>query len=307
MHLRLPFMAILYQTPETNTLYVWYHPQTAGLHPGLYALNLTTNTFTLVGTVSQTMGSMMYDNFGRLFGYGSTTLGTNQDRLWQIDQSTAVTTPVGVPDITITQSDGASCAFKLSLGLTAGTPCVKAGASFDYKALVSNFTNYVPKNAVFRDTLNNRFSFTTPAATLQTALRLIYGNLTTVTYSNFNSGTNNVLTVTGMTIPNQEQDTFSLNVTANPAAVFTNGESIDNYAYITNVVGYNGGTEKSTDQNKNTPNSAAHINAYLAPTATVTTTPGTCTATLTATPASGVTYQWANTGGDISGRYRGNL
>lgn len=97
--------------PTTKELYCWYHPTSASSVRGLYKINLTTNTFTFMGTnSSNTMGSLFFNSTGNLYGYGSATIGGVQDRFYTINKSTGVTTQFGTPDLQVTQTDACNCA-----------------------------------------------------------------------------------------------------------------------------------------------------------------------------------------------------
>ena len=97
--------------PLNQDLYCWYHPTSASSVRGLYKINLTTNSFSFMGTnTSNTMGSLFFNSLGLLFGYGSASIGGVQDRFYSINKNTGATTQFGTPDMQVTQTDACNCA-----------------------------------------------------------------------------------------------------------------------------------------------------------------------------------------------------
>jgi len=102
--------------PTNQDLYCWYHPTSSSSVKGLYKINLKTNTFIFMGTnTTNTMGSLFFNAAGNLYGYGSATIGGNQDRFYTINKNTGATIQFGTPDIQVTQTDACNCAAMTSI------------------------------------------------------------------------------------------------------------------------------------------------------------------------------------------------
>ncbi|MEO5942959.1 MAG: Ig-like domain-containing protein [Ferruginibacter sp.] len=245
--------------PTNNRVYCWYHPSPAPATNvvGLYELtNISTATPTLVkigGAQAYTMGSLFFNDRGELFGYGSSTLGSNQDRIFAINKTTGAISQFGIPDLAVSQSDGCECSFRLGLDRQASVPVLniqKCGLdSFDYTFTVRNYTVAAITNITFSDTLDSRISYTTQAAALQTQLRTVYGTGATVAITSFGSGINNVINVTGMNIPTGT-NIFNLTVRVD-ANRFSAPTTIYEQAYLKGVSVILGGPNEPSN-NPNT-------------------------------------------------------
>lgn len=242
--------------PTDGTIYAWYHPTTGTALPGLYTLTNVTGTtpsFQKVGsqTVGQTntMGSLFFTDDGQLFAYGATTLGGTQDRLFIIDKTTGNVTQYGAPDIGVSQSDGCSCAFRLSLEKSSSVPSINlqrcATDTFKYYFKTRNYTGATVSSIIFRDTLDSRFYAATSAAALQTTLQAIYGGSVAVTIGNYGTGTNNLITATGLSIASGTQ-TFSIPVGLS-ADAFSASTVISAQAYLDNLSATLGGPKEASD------------------------------------------------------------
>ena len=215
--------------PTNNNKYVWYQPTAAGGTPGLYKLDSNTSLITLVGSsVQQSMESLFFDETGGLYSYGATSLGGTQNILFSINKTTGVLTTVGTPDITVTQSDGCNCAY--GAGITLASPvslnynnCTTNPFNFTYG--LTNSTGAPLTGATVSHTLDPRFKITATAASIQTSLVPVFGATPVVTITSSGGGTNNVLTITGLTIP-VGTNFFNVAVAQVVGATFTGGETI---------------------------------------------------------------------------------
>ncbi len=195
--------------PITGRCYCWYHPTATVTPPlGLYEitnLSATTPALVKIGVAqSYTLGSLFFNDRGQLFGYGG-TLGSTQDRIFAIDKAGGTATQYGLPDIAVTQSDGAACAFRISLDRQVSVPFLnipKCGVdTFNYIFTTRNYTLAGATNITFGDTLDTRLSYAFNAATLQTQLQATYGAAVVVTLSSYGGGTNNRVNITGLNLP----------------------------------------------------------------------------------------------------------
>jgi hypothetical protein len=200
--------------PVTGKMYCWYHPNPAATSNlrGLYEITNITGAspaVTKVGATGQDyiMGSLFFNERGQLFGYGSATVttGSLQDRFYAIDKANGLATQYGLPDSAVSQSDGCECAFRISLDRQVSVPMLNIPKctidTFTYTFTVNNYTSTAPTAITFSDTLDIRLAYAFNAATLQTTLRAIYSASATVTLSSYGGGVNNVVNVTGMTLP----------------------------------------------------------------------------------------------------------
>lgn len=102
--------------PTTQQLYCWYHPTATSSVRGLYKIDLSTNKFIFMGTNSNnTMGSLFFNSTGKLYGYGSATIGGVQDRFYTINKTNGATAQFGTPDMQVTQTDACNCATLASI------------------------------------------------------------------------------------------------------------------------------------------------------------------------------------------------
>lgn len=231
--------------PTTGRVYAWFHTS-GNAYTGLYEIvNISSSTPSLVkvGTTYQaiTLGTLFFTDRGQLFGYGSTTLGGNQDRLYAIDKATGNYLQYGAPDLAVSQSDGCNCGFRLSLEKSASAPIINLRRcsidTFYYNYRINNTTAGAFTGIGLSDTLDYRLSFATSATALQTTLQGLYGSGVAVSFSNYNGGTNNILTVTGMNVASTIGTTPSL-VTVPiriSAQQFSGPTVISQQAYLTGV------------------------------------------------------------------------
>ncbi|RYZ48548.1 MAG: hypothetical protein EOO14_21940, partial [Chitinophagaceae bacterium] len=245
--------------PTTNRVYCWYHPSPAPASnlTGLYEItNISSANPALVkvgGAQTFTMGSLFFNDRGELFGYGSPSLGTNQDRVFAINKATGAVSQFGIPDQAVSQSDGCECTFRVSLDRQVSVPVIdipKCGIdSFNYIFTARNQTLAIINNLTFSDTLDSRLSYTNNPALLQTQLRTIFGSGATVTISSFSGGTNNVINVTGMNIPSGA-NSFNLTVKVD-ANRFASAAIISQQAYLKGISAVLGGPNEPSN-NPNT-------------------------------------------------------
>ena len=244
--------------PTTNRVYCWYHPNPAPANNvvGLYEItNITSANPVLVkvgGAQAFTMGSLFFNDRGELFGYGSPSLGTNQDRVFAINKATGAVSQFGVPDQAVSQSDGCECTFRISLDRQVSVPVIdipKCGLdSFNYIFTARNHTLAAINNLTFSDTLDIRLSYSIDVAALQTQLRAVFGNGATVSLTSNGGGVNNVINVTGMNIPTGA-NSFSLKVRVD-ANRFSAPAIISQQAYLRGIsVVLGGPNEPSNNPN----------------------------------------------------------
>jgi Secretion system C-terminal sorting domain/Bacterial Ig domain len=227
--------------PITNRVYCWYHP-TNVVTPlkGLYEITgLAGATPALVKVGVQqlyTLGSLFFNERGQLFGYGG-ALGLTQDRIFAIDKIGGAATQYGLPDFAVSQSDGCECNFRLSLDREVSVPILnipKCGVdTFAYKFSPLNFSSGAITGITFSDTLDSRLSYAFVPANLQTQLQSIYGASVSVALTSFGGGVNNVVNITGMTLP-LAISTFSLSVKVD-ASNFASSAIITQQAYLKGI------------------------------------------------------------------------
>ena len=255
--------------PTNNDKYVWYQPTAINTTPGLYKLDSNTNLITLVGSsVQQSMESLFFDEAGGLYSYGATTLGGTQNILFSINKTTGVLTTVGTPDITVTQTDGCNCAY--GAGITLASPvslnynnCTTNPFNFTYG--LTNSTGAPLTGATVSHTLDPRFKITATAASIQTILIPVFGATPVVTITSSGGGTNNVLTITGLTIP-VGTNFFNVAVAQVVGATFTSGETISNTAVLGGLAASLGVTDNSNNPNTLIPNDPTAITMnFIAP------------------------------------------
>ncbi len=264
---------------DPNTCFVWYHPNNVmggvrqtlptgaggyNAQRGLYKLNINTRVFTPVGFNNDIiMGSLFADDASRLYGYGTenTNAATNQDRFYTIDTATGQPVQYGVPSTQVTQTDGCNCAFRISLERVASVNSLnipKCGqASFQYIFTTKNFTLAAVGGIVFSDTLDPRLSYSVDQAAFSAEIKSIYGAAATSTFSNFNGGINNLLTISNMNIPLGSK-TFFAQVTA-LGSRFTANAVINQQAFLNGLPSSFGGREKSEYSNTFIPKDATPV------------------------------------------------
>ncbi len=242
--------------PVSGKMYAWYHPTSGTALPGLYTLDSLTNTsprFQKVGsqTTGQqyTVGSLFFTDDGQLMGYGATTLGGIHDRLYAIDKATGQLTQYGGTSLPVSQSDGCSCAFRVSLDKSPSIPAVnlqRCGAdTFQYTMRTRNYTGTTVSSITFRDTLDSRFYIATSATALQTTLQGIYGGSVSVSIASYGGGANNLITATGLSLSTGTAS-FSLPVGLN-ADNFTGATVISQQACLDGLSVNLGGPKEYSD------------------------------------------------------------
>ena len=253
--------------PTNGKIYVWYHPTVANTRPGLYELNISTNQLNLVGAITpQTMGCLAFDKLGNLYSYGSTAF-TTQDRLWSVNKLTGVVTQIGTPDIAVTQADGLSCVFTAAITLSSPATVNYSSCSatnFNFTYGIVNSSGVVISGANVTETLDSRLSFSTAAATLQTTLAAIYGAGVTVAITSASGGTNNVLTISNMTLPVGTTN-FSIGITKLAGSVFNNNEVVSNTATLAGLPSALGSATTSDNPNTIIPDDATNFTINLTP------------------------------------------
>src|SRR5690606_17136053 len=111
---------------------------------------------------------------------------------------------VGEPDTAVAQADGCNCAYTADielkgLGTVLFSDCTTSVFNFTYTVI--NSSSVMQSGQTISHTLDPRFSFTTSAASLQTSLRLLFGNNTNVSITSSGGGTNNVLSISNIVMP----------------------------------------------------------------------------------------------------------
>ncbi len=276
------FSAVIYGDvaidPITDDIFLWFHPNPSPPpgNIGLFKFNPVTRVLTHAGTRSTIiMGTLFFDDKGKLYGYGSPPGGGNQDRFYSIDKRSGRAEQYGTPDVQVSQSDGCSCPFRVTMTKTSFPSSMVlskcSDAIFQQTYTVNNYTGNVVNGGIFRDTLDSRLEFASSKAALET-----YFNATlcsefpytcfgtsnpsgtnppntnvVVTLSNYGGGTNNVIAISGLNIPNGKV-TFQLNVYANGAKFPEGGNTIQSQAFMDNLSFVLGSKEPSS-----TPNSFA--------------------------------------------------
>ncbi len=258
--------------PRTGDLFCWYHPTTGTSPKGLYKINLATNTLIHMGTdVQQTMGTLFFETSGRLYGYGSATLGGAQENFYTINKVNGATVLYDYTGTTVSQSDGCNCPWRITLDMTGATTnnittCSNGAIKFD--PIIINTSGASVTGVVFQDTIDSKWSFTNNATTLQTSLRIIYGLSATVSFSNFGGGTNNVIRLANLNVPTGNS-TFTLNMQTTSKSFSVGANIIKNQAFLSNLPTIIGTTENSNDPTTTLvdDSTAVTINYFLKPNA----------------------------------------
>ncbi|MFN8282679.1 MAG: T9SS type A sorting domain-containing protein [Chitinophagales bacterium] len=258
--------------PRTGDLFCWYHATSGTAPKGLYKIDLTTNKLIHMGTdVQQTMGTLFFETSGKLYGYGSATLGGAQENFYTINKANGATTLYDYTGTTVSQSDGCNCPWRITLDMTGTTlsditSC--SNGAIKYDPTIINSSGAAVSGVVFQDTLDNKWSFTNNATVLQTTLRFIYGVTTTVSISNYNGGTNNVIRINNMNVPTGNS-TFTLNAQTTSKAFAVGANIIKSQSFLSNLPTIIGTTELSNDPNTTIvdDSTAITINNYLKPNA----------------------------------------
>ncbi len=238
--------------PRTGDVLCWYHPTTGTSPKGLYKIDLATNTLIHMGTdVQQTMGTLFFETSGRLYGYGSATLGGAQENFYTINKANGATVLYDYTGTTVSQSDGCNCPWRVMLDMSGATlnnitSC--SNGTMKYDPVIINASGAPVNGVSFQDTLDNKWSFTTLPAALQISLRFIYGPSVTVSISSYGGGTNNVINISNLNIP-AGNSTFTLNVRTTSKSFAIGANIIKNQAFLTNLPNIIGNTEQSNDPN----------------------------------------------------------
>jgi hypothetical protein len=219
------------------------------VNSGLYTINLTTGVPAKVGSIAfrgMTMGSLFASDDGKMYSYGYTNQTTSgvQNTFFEVSKTTGALTTLTTTGTTVNRSDGCSCPWRVTMQRSSPSVCTYPNGNFDWTFTIRNQTGASLNSISFSDTLDNRFTYNFNVATMQTTLRAIYGNSTTITLSNFGGGTNNVISVTGMSIPLSTTN-FSLPVFIPSTSVFTVGEIVYEQAFLKNLPAFRGSFESS--------------------------------------------------------------
>jgi uncharacterized repeat protein (TIGR01451 family) len=273
---------------------------------GLYTININTlnNTATVtpVGVPSlggASLGSLFVTDEGKLYGYG--VVGDplyQQKNFYSIDKTTGVVTQVGVGATSVGRSDGASCPWRVTLKRYPSTTCFYPGVVFNWEYALRNQSGQSWAGVELRDTLDPRFSYTFDVTAMTTALRAIYSNNVSIQLSSYNGGTNNVLTILGLILPNQISNSISLQTTISSTATFTApSEVVLQQAWLKNLATTRGGNEPSDNPLTLGPFSdKTPVTVYITSNPTITTsTSSACLnnpISVTANNIPGVTYAW---------------
>ncbi len=248
---------------ETGTMYAFIQADlnTTTANSGLYTINLTTGVPTKVGSQSFmgiSMGSLFAADDGKMYSYGciNQTTAFNQNTFFEVDKTTSTVTALTSTGTSVGRSDGCSCPWRVTMQRSTASVCTYPNGSFNWNFTIRNQTGGNLTGISFRDTLDNRFSYSFNIATMQTSLQAIYGAGTTVTLSNFSGGTNNLLSITGMDIP-LNITTFSLPVFIPATSVFTTGEIVLQQAFLKNLPAFRGTYESSDNPVTTGPNNDA--------------------------------------------------
>ncbi len=166
----------------------------------LFKINPATGATTRVGVYNlpgSFIAGLFFTENGTLYGYGSN--GTFQ----LFNKATAAFTLVGNPPV-YNFADGCSCVFRIAHDLNAP---LQVCPSIPNPNPVFNFTITVTNNylavtgATYSLTLDNRYSFPQTTAQILTAFSAGGLTATAATITSTGGGTNNVLNVTGISIP----------------------------------------------------------------------------------------------------------
>ncbi len=241
--------------PTDNKVYTWYHPNSASTNlVGLYEItNLSAANPTILKVGAQqmsTIGSMFFNERGQMFGYGSVGVGNVQDRLYAINKVTGILTQYGLPDSTVSGSDGCECVFRLSLDRSVSTTAINIQKckrdTFSFNFGLRNTTALTLNNIEVYDTLDSRFSYLINPTILQTQLNATMGPSVLVTIGSNGGGTNNVLRITGLNVP-PGLNNFITDVLID-ATNITSSFVVTEQAYVKNVDAiYGGPVERSND------------------------------------------------------------
>jgi uncharacterized repeat protein (TIGR01451 family) len=295
---------------ETGTLYAFSQGGTSSnvSNPaflgGLFSINLTTGNATRVSTANTylgaSLGSLFITDEGKIYGYGivGSTSGYPQQNFYVIDKATGAVTQAGTSSQTgVGRSDGASCPWRVTLKRYPSTTCFFPGVTFNWEYAVRNQSGQAWAGVELRDTLDSRFSYTFDVEAMKVTLRAIYGNSVTIQLGNFSGGTNNVLTILGLNIPNQISTSLSLQTTIATTATFAPpSEVILQQAWLKNVATTRGGNEPSDNPLTLGPFSdKTPVTVYITTSPVITAASSACLnnpISVRANNIPGVTYAW---------------
>lgn len=256
--------------PTNGKAYAWYHPSSVSgtdAVRGLYEIqNITGNNPQIVkvgAAAAFTMGSLFFDERGRMFAYGAAS--GNQNTFYYVALSGANT---GQPQVIGTstaasQSDGCECSYRLSLTLTGGDngngtvdiPSCSAPSNFYFQFTATNTASGGFSGITFDFPVDNRFSFVKTAAELKVIFDNTFpGSNTTVNLTNAGGGINNRLQVSGLTIGGTTSNNgnaviipFSVDVKVANAGNIANNEKVQFQAVVGGLDPYYGTAENSSD------------------------------------------------------------
>jgi uncharacterized repeat protein (TIGR01451 family) len=294
---------------ETGTLYAFSQGGTnANVNDplyvgGLFTINLTTGVATRVSTTNTYMGASLGSLFitdeGKIYGYGviGSASGYPQTNFYEINKTTGQVNQVGTGATAVGRSDGASCPWRVTLKRYPSTTCFYPGVIFNWEYAVRNQSGQAWAGVELRDTLDSRFSYTFDVEAMKVTLRAIYGNSVSIQLSNINGGTNNVLTILGINIPNQISTSISLQTTIAATATFTPpSEVILQQAWLKNVASTRGGNEPSDNPLTLGPFSdKTPVTVYITTSPVITAASSACLnnpISVRANNIPGVTYTW---------------
>lgn len=196
---------------------------------GLLTIDSQTGAVSVIGgDVATPISSLMADNWGQIYAHTEST-----GELISIDAATGAGTPLSPLAGTAT-SDGASCAYGVSLRKTVSAAQVDAGSTATYQLSLVNAAN----TAVTVDIVDD----------LQDGRSFVSGTLVNPLGGSANSydGTN-LLTISGMVLPPSSSSTVSFDVmfpagfaagaSLNQASVLYNGGQFQSDYPLTTIVG----------------------------------------------------------------------
>ena len=233
---------------ETGTMFAFIATVASSFNSGLYTINLTTGEGTKVGSQTfsgQSMGSLFAAADGNLYSYGTVNdANLQQNKFYQVNKTTGEVTQIGTTGTAVGRSDGCSCPWRITVKRTTTTSCLTPDGSFCWDFKLNNQYGSFIGGVILSDTLDARFSYTFDIPSVETTLRAIYGNAMSVSISSFGSGTNNVVTIFNMAIPNNESN-ISLCGKVLSNAIFAVNEIVYEQAFLKNLPAFLGSIEPS--------------------------------------------------------------
>ncbi|MGG9971475.1 DUF6923 family protein [Ferruginibacter sp. SUN002] len=212
--------------PITNDLYATSSNLTNN-GGELLKIDLSTNpaTVTSVGSFSVFMFGLFFADGNQLYGFGRSA-EDNTTSYYKLNKTNGSVTSAGDGPMA-TNADACSCPYRLSHSLLGKATCINVGEDAVFKVAITNITS-APQNTKFDLTLDKRFKFTESASQIQTNIQAAFpGSSAVVTISNANGGTNNVISISTITVPvtTSVPSTVSLAIKAGVLG-FTPGEQI---------------------------------------------------------------------------------